>query len=316
MRYGRNADKVHEILVSTPVTGAIVTYAPNEEGYFKYRSEIIELCIRSMVKNSGISMDLIVFDNASCSKVTDKLIKLKEEGLIQYLILSKNNMGLSGAYRIISDMAQGDLIAFSNDDIFYYPNWIEPLLKIYNCFPDGGAVSGFYLRGTNAQTAVNAYNKGLEIREEPAPDKWLKIFCEDVDYSSGAKFLEHQKNNAGYLFDTRDLVITSNGVEAYCGSVTWQSLFNKSMLRRLVDLHTNPKDLGYISFDKYLHTEMVHLGFLSLSTRKIYVRHIGNIISPDIDALAKKYEFIIGKKAKKYFNQVYTQRQKEKKYNI
>ena len=44
-----------------------------------------------MRKDAGLPFDLMVFDNGSCPEVREFLVKEKEEGRIQYLILSEKH---------------------------------------------------------------------------------------------------------------------------------------------------------------------------------------------------------------------------------
>lgn len=65
MRLGRNDKKVHDPLNPARITAGVVTYVPEETGYFQDRLAVIKLSLESLVKHADLPIDLIVFDNAS-----------------------------------------------------------------------------------------------------------------------------------------------------------------------------------------------------------------------------------------------------------
>ena len=74
-----------------------------------------------MRKDAGLPFDLMVFDNGSCAEVRDFLVKEKEEGRIQYLILSEKNMGKGGAWNVMLAGAPGEIIAYTDCGRFILP---------------------------------------------------------------------------------------------------------------------------------------------------------------------------------------------------
>ena len=70
------------------VTVAVLTYLPNSVGYYQNRLEVTKTCLQSILKNTSLPYDLMVFDNGSSQEVVDYLGEQKKAGLIQYLILS------------------------------------------------------------------------------------------------------------------------------------------------------------------------------------------------------------------------------------
>lgn len=83
-------------------------------------------------------------------------------------------------------------------------------------------------------------------------------------------------------------MISSGGVLSYAGGVCWQAVFRRDVLREVLPAD-EPTDHGFKSFDGYFHAEIVRGGLLRLSTTERLVRHIGNVITPDIAALAESF---------------------------
>src|SRR5512136_710213 len=83
------------------VTLAMLTYLPNQAGYFAERMAVTRLSLDSLIANTPRPYDLIVFDNGSCSELVNYLCQLRDQGLIDYLILSSSNIGKISAMQVI-----------------------------------------------------------------------------------------------------------------------------------------------------------------------------------------------------------------------
>jgi glycosyltransferase involved in cell wall biosynthesis len=286
MRIGYKTLQIQSPLQPARVTAAVVTFIPKETGYYQDRLAAIKLSLASLVKNANAPIDLMVLDNGSCPALVEHLCLLKDQGVIQYLILNSTNIGLAGAYQIISGAAPGEIIAFANDDVFYFPNWLSPQVEIIDNFPDVGLVSGAYLRATKPGIAQLALGKGLDVINVPAPDEWIYEFCRDASYSSPEAYYKAQERMG--RTDLEDRLIVSKGVSAYAGGVCWQAVFHKQTMRELLP-RDDPKKHGIPSYDGYFHAEIVRRGYLRLSTPQRLTRHIGNVVTPEFAELASQF---------------------------
>jgi glycosyltransferase involved in cell wall biosynthesis len=125
------------------VTICILVCIPNQLGYYSQRLEILKVCLASIFNHTPAeAYDLMVFDNASCREVVEYLQKLHEEGVIQYLHLSRANIGVINADRMMWPSAPGQIVAYSDDDVYFYPGWLEDHLEVLETFPNVGMVSG------------------------------------------------------------------------------------------------------------------------------------------------------------------------------
>ncbi len=88
-----------------------------------------------------LPFDLMVFDNGSCPEVREYLVSEKEEGRIQYLILSEKNMGKGGAWNVMLAGAPGEIIAYTDSDVLFSPKWLSRSVEILETFPNVGMVT-------------------------------------------------------------------------------------------------------------------------------------------------------------------------------
>jgi hypothetical protein len=70
----------------------MLTYLPNQAGYFAERMAVTRLSLESLIAHTPKPYDLFVFDNGSCGELVDYLCHLRDEGAINYLILSDRNI--------------------------------------------------------------------------------------------------------------------------------------------------------------------------------------------------------------------------------
>jgi len=127
-------------------TVAVLVYAPHQAGYFENRLDVTRMTIESILANTQEPFDLLVFDNGSCPEMVAYLQSLHEQGKIDILILSKRNIGKLNALKIIFNSAPGEIVAYTDDDVFHLPGWLGAHLAVIDTFPNVGAVTGFYIR--------------------------------------------------------------------------------------------------------------------------------------------------------------------------
>jgi glycosyltransferase involved in cell wall biosynthesis len=125
------------------VTICVLVFIPEQFGYYQQRLDLLKVCVASIVNHTPPeAYDLLVFDNSSCSEVVDYLRSLHEEGIVQYLFLSRSNVGVANAHKFMFSTAPGEIIAYSDDDVFFHPGWLDAHLEILETFPKAGMVSG------------------------------------------------------------------------------------------------------------------------------------------------------------------------------
>lgn len=260
------------------VTVCVLTYLPHLEGYFRQRLEILRLSLVSLIANTGKPIDLLVFDNGSCPEALEYLQSLQQSGEIQFLIQAGENIGKIGAWQLMFNLAPGEIIAYGDDDIFYYPGWLEAELEVLNNFPKAGMVSGVPVR--NAATyAIQAVKDSLAdetsgitgAHERRIPDEWET----DWALSTGREPDEHLEA----FKDRNDLVLHSNEVEAIAGANHYQFMAHKELLLQSLPENWVGRLMGHmVEVDETVD----QAGYLRISTTGRHTRHIGNQINPDL----------------------------------
>ena len=266
------------------VTVAVLTYIPDVSGYFKHRLQIIQLVLASIRAHTTIPYDLMVFDNGSCQPLVDYLLELHKAGEINYLLLSQENIGKIGAMQIIFNSAPGEVIAYSDDDILFYPQWLEAHLEILDNFPQVGMVSGVPVRNAagyarhSLDRLVEQPPTGMTIYwERRIPDTWET----DWALSTGRDPERHLIATQG----EKDLVLRMNiaenrtSLEAIGAANHFQFVAPKHVLLEALPENWSGKLMGsMVELDEAVDA----LGYLRLSTTKRYTRHLGNTLSTEV----------------------------------
>lgn len=252
-------------------TGVMLTYNPKGGGYFEDRPAVTKLSIASLIAHTSGEYDFMVFDNGSSPEMVEYLVDLKQRGVIQYLILSERNIGYGAALNVAFRTAPGEVIAFTNDDIFFYPGWLNKHLEILDTFPDVGMVSGQLVEGDFLHDAVVqvAEKHKFSIENFDIPRKWTEHWCEglglDVDVYLSRPEVQSLKNYKVEL----------NGVQAFAGATGYAFMFTKKFLNEMPRFSEDGKIGGG---DTNWHRAANKIGRLRLTTCELTTDHIGNEI--------------------------------------
>ncbi|MDH3942535.1 MAG: glycosyltransferase family 2 protein [Anaerolineae bacterium] len=272
------------------VTVALLCHIPNLDGYFKHRLDVLKLSLASLHAHTPEPHDLLVFDNGSCPPVVDYLREMHLGGVVDYLVLSQRNIGKIGAFKLLFQTAAGEIVAYCDGDIFFYPGWLPAHLAVLEAFPQVGMVSGIPLRDRSARASRSLREieskgaSGVTItRERLVPDEWEA----DWAVSVGRDPKEHLASTA----DHKEVVLRAGGIKA----VGTASHFQFVSPRRIV-LEALPDN-----WSGRLMGEMIELdeavddaGYLRLSTTQRFVRHMGNALSPDMVNTAEEFGLRVG----------------------
>ncbi|MGH7380680.1 MAG: glycosyltransferase family A protein [Candidatus Methylomirabilales bacterium] len=286
MRFGSNPHTLEAVPPYTPkdVTLAVLVYIPHLTGYFEHKFDILKISIASILKHTDVPYDLLVFDNGSCSEVIQYLLDLRESGVVQYLILSKTNLGVLGAYNVIFSAAPGRYIAYSDDDILFYPGWLREELHILDTFPRVGMVSGLptwqnFSKYTRSTLEVAGVDPSITVeRSKGWPRDWVEDYCESIGWDVEG-FISMCKD--------RDIVkLNRDGVSAFGTSTHCQFVTTKSAVSSILPIDPGGKTIANVAeFDKKLDSAE----FMRLSTVRPYVQHMGNTVSMRVRLLVAQY---------------------------
>ena len=278
MRKGQNPAKfIQHVHHPAPVTIAIVTYIPFLSGYYKQSLDVLKVSLNSIWENTPRKdpnsdsdlYDLLVFDNASCPEVREFLQEKHEQGLIQFLILSDKNVGKGGAWNIIFQGAPGDVIAYSDSDIYFHSGWLENSLKILNTYPKVGMVTARPFR-----TQEEYFSGTLEWAQQNSDAILEKGHFQDWEtYREHTDSLGMSPEDAKTHYqETNDWRIQYKGTCAYVGAAHFQFASPKAALQSVLPIKMDRPMGQVLTLDGKLNDA----GFLRLSTCDPLVKHMGN----------------------------------------
>jgi glycosyltransferase involved in cell wall biosynthesis len=263
------------------ITLAMLTYLPNQAGYFAERLAVTKLSLQSLIAHTPPPFDLLVFDNGSCPELVSYLCGLRDEGLINYLLLSSMNIGKVGALHEIFRAAPGEIVAYTDDDVFFLPGWLQAHLDILDGYPSVGLVTGFYIRShlRYATRAIEAFAQHADVQVSRGLLISRELEQHYID-NMGRTWESYQEEVDGL----EDILLTYQGVNALASAGHHQFVAHRHLM-----LEALP------AWDRNLMGKMIELeenidqmGYLRLSTPEPVTRLLGNVISPENAAEATR----------------------------
>lgn len=264
MRRGENPNRNKEAATYTDIVMTCVTHLPNQVGYHAKRLEVIQTCLESQ-RRGHEDKTMVVWDNASCDALREWL---QYEFKPDILILSEN-LGKNQARCSIAHMLPADrIMTYSDDDIFFYPGWMEEQLEILGHFPNVSCVSGYPIR-TSFRWGCGNTIKWAEENAKLDKGRFLpKQWEDDFAVSIGRDIQDHVERTVKD-FDYR---VTYKRRRAYCTSHHCQFISPVRVIRMI-----NQYAAYAMPDEKPFDIAMDQIG-LRLSTTERYTRHMGNVI--------------------------------------
>lgn len=266
MRKGQNPLKYKAIPALPNVVAAVITHLPNQQGYHAERLEVVKASLLSMRKHSDAF--ILVWDNGSCAELRAWLTGVFKP---DQLVLSPNIGKTSAMAAIFGMFPPTTIIACADDDILYYPGWLEAQLEVIDRFPPA-VVSGYPVRPIfqrNNRKTLDWGKASGELRfGHFIPDEWMLDYAKSIG-------LDVKKAPEGWKnFDER---ILYNGMMVYATSQHCQ------FVARVKDFaqFTHWVALGSADESK-LDAAIDDAGVLRLTTNERYTRHMGNVLDADL----------------------------------
>ncbi|NIS83319.1 MAG: glycosyltransferase [Anaerolineales bacterium] len=270
------------------VTLAVLVYIPHLSGFFQHRFEVLKLCLASIFKHTQEPFDLLIFDNASCEEVKAYLSTLLEMGRIRYLLTSSENIGKLGALRLIAGAAPGELLAYTDDDTFFYPGWLKEHIQLLDSFPNVGMVSGnpertLFDHGIESNLRLAETDPEVHVSYgQTIPEKWEFEWAVSLGKPI-EPFMEHVRG-------LQDIIIERRGVRAYATACHNQFVSPKAVISRFLKGEWVGRLMGGLN---ELDNEIDAAGYLRLATLERTTRLIGNLVSPEMGEEAEHFSISV-----------------------
>jgi glycosyltransferase involved in cell wall biosynthesis len=274
MRIGQNPAKdINEVAKPKRITVAVLNYIPFLSGFYADMFDVLKITLNSILENSDLPFDLLVFDNASCPEVTKYLVEMQAQHKIQYLILSDINLGKGGAWNIILDGAPGEIIAYTDNDCYFYPGWLSASIKVLERFPNVGMVTSRPVALNHIyDTATLSWaqnNKDVQIKKNRFID-WETFKSFEMSLGNSEEEVAKRYENH------EDIVLKYKEEQALVGALHYQFLAYKRVMKEFLPFDMS-KPMGQV---RQLDILVNEAGHLRLMTPKPYMNNMSNQI-PD-----------------------------------
>jgi hypothetical protein len=259
--------------VVTPV------FIPEDAGYFAQAAAVLDLCLSSLWASCGEETAITVVVNAA-SKEAERVIERHwKRGVIETLIWQRENVGKINALMAGVHGSYEPFVTLTDSDIFFLPGWLEETVAVFNAFPFAGAVSALPVphlrRHVNDSTWLGAAGRGLLHYGAFAAENDLKTYLQDVNSPQliPPKLMKQQ------------WAVARDGRKALIGATHMQCTYRREALEAA------PRErcaaaMGLDSEFRWMDAPADVKGLWRLSSTKAYVRHMGNLVSDDIQQIA------------------------------
>lgn len=259
---GANTDNFEKVILT------VVTHLPNTTtAYHSKRLEVIQTCLTTMREGAHVEHSFVVWDNGSIPELRRWL----QYDFKPDMLMLSENIGKTAARTSLFRMVPPDsIVAYSDDDIYFYDDWLTPQMELLQHFPNVAAVTGYPVRtafrwGIENTLAWARRTKGAKLEEGKfIPREWEDDFAVSIG--------RDPKWHAEYSANDVDYRVTYKGVQAYCTAHHCQFIGMADKVGRV--LGYDNKAMGD---EKPFDIALDKIG-LRLATTQRLTRHIGNVL--------------------------------------
>jgi len=270
MRKGQNPAKfVKQVAQPQRITVAVLNYIPFLSGFYAQTLDVLKTNLNSIWQNTDLPYDLLVFDNGSCQEAIDFLSHAQDEGMIQYLIRSDKNMGKGGAWNIMLNAAPGEIVAYTDNDAYFYPGWLSKSVQILETFPNVGMVTSRPFRTPPefyTHTLAWAEQTPSVILERGQFIPWEAFKAFDMSLGTLEEDVRKRYNK------TEDVRLTYQGLTAQVGASHWQFVTYRSVIQQFLPFNMD-RPMGQV---RQLDQRMNDAGYLRLMPVELLAQNMSN----------------------------------------
>ena len=261
------------------ITVTSIVHLPELDGFWENGMEVLDKFFHSIRNNTEQNFDLMILDNGSCKEVRDYLYDLYNKNQIQFLIYSKYNLRKLGGMNLLFSYAQGEIISFTDSDVYFLPGWLDDTLNIFKEFPQAGMVSAIPTIDQSEKRMESTF-RGIKNSNDIImqtgnnliPDKFIETHRRSLGKSK-EDFYKGIKNR-------KDKKISRNGINAYVSAQDFQFTTTKKIINKITPLEMRSNDEFYDPlYSPVFETKLNELGYWRLSTSRYLIHHMGNNIS-------------------------------------
>jgi len=226
--------------------------------------EVVQMCLDTMIAGlKGADYELLIWDNGSTPTFRTFL-----RTYLPHVMIESVNVGPHNARHHLANIARGEIIAMSDDDILFHPEWLSLQLEVLSTFPDCGIVSGSPYRPAFAWGQSDVPLEIKVHRGNLIPEQWNK----DAAASIGMNYADFTMQYVG-----PDVLLEYNQVKA------WNHGHHMQFVGRRADvapaLFTADK---LLDDGKRFNDYFSDNGYLQLTTHHRTAVHCGNVIDDGV----------------------------------
>lgn len=242
---------------------AIVTHLPEETSeYHRDRWDIVTSSLLLARKYVDMECHLLVWDNGSMPKLREWLFYEYKPDKLMFT----ENIGTQNTMRRVMSMYHDSIVAYSNDDILYYPSWLPEQIHILQTYPNVGTVSGCVTRYYMGRQVITTHAWAERVEK-----KWFHETPTEWDFQHALSVGRAEALIPNEIKDIHPVLLEWNDTKAFIGGAHCQFVAYANRVYPL--LYKSNKLMGELSpFD----VRVDDAGLLRLLTSTRRTRHIGN----------------------------------------
>jgi glycosyltransferase involved in cell wall biosynthesis len=267
MRVGMNPLRDERMAVSDLPVIAVLVHLPHEQDYHVSRFEIVTASLTLARQSAGTDHHFLIWDNGSSPKMREWLLDFAPDTLIL-----SHNVGVLNAMTRIYHAFRDSVIAWCNDDILYYPNWLAPQLELLEAFPNVGTVSGCVTRYYSCkadQHTIEWARKYGRVSAVNTPSQW--------DMQHGISVGRGANEAASVFVNAVIPSVEYKGHTALIGGGHCQFVSRAETI--IPFLHETDRYMHPLY--KTLDESIDSAGYLRLMTPNRLTRHLGNVLTDE-----------------------------------